>query len=354
MFPETFPVTCHTDFVEFGSTYVVIQGQNQNGLVYIEKALSKGAKTIVVETGVTLTKELKEAIKVAGATLKRVANARKALAVLSAQSADYPANKLKVLAITGTKGKTTIAHVLYHLLVTAGFKTALIGTIENKISTLKESFKTPWTTPQADYLHQFFKLCVKQGTQYVVMEAAAQGETFHKLDTLEFDGAIFTNLEQEHGELYQTMEDYFQVKAAIMQRVKKGGLQLVNNDDQYGKRLVQEHNYASFGKSKSTYQIMIPEVSLKPTFLLNNHPFYYDKQFPGEYNIYNIAAAVALCLHAGISIQAIERGLYEIPTLPGRYEPYQLPNGAWAIIDYAHTPGSFEALFKTERKITDK
>jgi UDP-N-acetylmuramoyl-L-alanyl-D-glutamate--2,6-diaminopimelate ligase len=353
MLPKTFPVTCHTDFVGKGSTFVAIEGQNENGLLYVPKALQKGATTIVIKQGVEISKELRQKIKQAGAVLKRVKNDRVALATLSAQAADNPAKKLKIFAITGTKGKTTTAHVLYHLLVSSGFKTALIGTIENKISTMRKPFKTNLTTPQPDYLHQFFKLCVKKKVEYVVMETAAQAVTFCKLETLEFEGAIFTNLDREHGELYPTMEEYFQTKAAILKRAKKPLTQLINIDDVYGQRLWEENKnkgYLSFGQKESVYTILIPPGSFFPLFILNGLLFEYSGHFPGEYNIYNIAAAVAICLEQKIDFGTIQKGLHSLTSLPGRYEPHELPNGAWAIIDYAHTPASFEALFKTVKK----
>jgi UDP-N-acetylmuramoyl-L-alanyl-D-glutamate--2,6-diaminopimelate ligase len=352
MLPQVFPVTCHTDYVGQGSTFVVINGMSQDGSVYIQEALRKGAKKIVLHQSVELSEFLLELISQAGAQIERVIDTRKALAILSAQAAEFPAQKLKILGITGTKGKTTTAHMLYNLLLAAGHKVALINTVENKIGP-DITLSAPLTTPQPDYLHQFFKLCIERAVEYVVMEVAAQALTFNRIETLAFDALIFTNLDREHGELYPTMQEYFQTKCKLFNYAKPSAPILVNADDQYGQKILATHvgdqQYKSYGKKTGyTYCAFFYEQALE----IDTDYFMY-KNFPGEFNSYNLLAALAVCYELGIDKQLLKKGVMDLPTLRGRLEEYRLPNGARAFIDYAHTPASFKGLFATVRPWTN-
>jgi UDP-N-acetylmuramoyl-L-alanyl-D-glutamate--2,6-diaminopimelate ligase len=347
MMPTVFPVTCHTKYVGPGSTFVVIKGQVTDGLQFVSEALKKGAKTIVVERGVPLSGCIQKEIYAAGALCKTVQNTRSALATLSAQVAGNPAKKLKILGITGTKGKTTTAFILKHLLQSTGKKVALLSTVHNKINEL--IFKSPLTTPQPDYLHQFFKLCVEQEIEYVVMEIAAQATTFKRLEAIDLTGLIFTNLDQEHGELYPTMQDYFKAKQEICTYLKKGAHLLVNNDDEWGKKLLKKYPGRSFGQIKANYCF---EHIFKYECDLNGNRFLYST-VPGLFNTYNVIAAIGICLLLGMFLPELEKGLLSIPQIPGRLEEYRLKNDVRAFIDYAHTPGSFKSLFETVRSWTE-
>lgn len=353
--PSVYPVTCHTDFVTQGTTFVAISGMKKRGADFIELALQKGASRIVVESGQYVDEEM---VNNFNAEVVYVENARKALALLSAQAAGHPAKKLKIIGITGTKGKTTTTHILTHLLSSLGFKVASLNTVYNMIN--GETFKPPLTTAQPDYLHQFFKCCVEQDIEYVVMEVAAQAFTFDRVHELLFDAAIFTNLDKEHGELYATQEEYFGEKAKLFLQLKDGAPALINADDEYGKKLLSMHQkFKGYSlKTKSDYQASFEAVFQKGecqcSFLNDGqrYSFFY-KTFPGLYNGYNILAAVATLFELGFSLESLRNGLNSLPSLSGRLEEYSLPNGACAFIDYAHTPGSFAALFELVRQWTD-
>ena len=150
------PVTCHTDYVGKNSTFVAIKGQKQDGINFVPLALQKGARTIVAEYTADIPQSILDAIQAADAKLVFVPNARRSLALLNAQEWSHPAQKLKIIAITGTKGKTTTSWLLHHLLQSAGHKTALLSTVKNKINDLE--FPTELTTQHPDYLHAFFHL----------------------------------------------------------------------------------------------------------------------------------------------------------------------------------------------------
>jgi UDP-N-acetylmuramoyl-L-alanyl-D-glutamate--2,6-diaminopimelate ligase len=252
--PKTFPVACHTDNIRQGSTFVVIKGFSKDGLEFIPVALEKGATSVVIENGVMLPDSLIELCNAYHARIEYVDNTRKALAELSAQAADYPAKKLKIYGVTGTKGKTSSVWILYHMLCGLGKKAALISTVGNYIGTA--IFNTGMTTPQPDYIHQFLKLCVESGVTHVVMETAAQATTFFRLETLQLEGLVFTNLEREHKELYNTLDEYFEAKKSICRFLKSDTSLFINYDTVYGKKLLQSYPHAttfSFENPEATW-----------------------------------------------------------------------------------------------------
>lgn len=354
--PLVFPVTCHTDTVGKGTTFVVIKGLSKDGLEFVPLALEKGAIKIVVEKNVSISSQLHDLCASYGAIIDYVDNSRQALAELSAQAAGYPAQKLKIYAVTGTKGKTSSVWMLYHMFCNLRIKAALISTIGNYLNTYH--FKSGMTTPQPDYIHQFLKLCVEQGITHVVMETAAQATTFFRLETIQFDALIFTNLEREHKELYSSMEDYFEAKRKLCDHLKPGGDLFVNYDTPFGKKMCQIYPHAvsfSCETEKSTWSCSWNDTEPEKIVTLSFNPptknharisyiFTYS-QFIGLFNGYNLLGVLLVIIYNDCVYKEIQDALDMIPSIPGRMEKYTLKNGATVIIDYAHTPSSFEALF---------
>ncbi len=353
--PTHFPVTCHTDFVVQGSTFVAIKGYKEDGAQFIPLAIQKGATKLIIDQSIQLPFALQQEITKKNITLMRVQNTRHALAILSAQAADYPADHLHIIGITGTKGKTTTGFLLEHILRQGGHTTALLSTIYNKIG--DTIFASPLTTAQPDYLHQFLKLCVEHKVRYVIMEVAAQALSMYRVAGIFFDGIIFTNFSQEHGEFYPTLEQYFHAKAAILDHAKPNIPIMINHDDIWCARLLEKYpKLASFGQEHgSNYKLAITQET--PHLQINLH---YDNhnlalQAPtllGTFNGYNIAAAASMALSLKIDEQIITNALLSFGSVPGRMQRYHLPNGAWGVIDYAHNPSSFEQLFSCFKKIT--
>ena len=193
-----------------GSVYVAIPGTKTDGAKFVAQAVAQGARMIVVQEDSPLLEICEQPCINKGVCFKVVSDARKTLASLSAEAYAFPAKRLKLLGVTGTDGKTTSAYLLYHLLKSAGKKVALLSGVENILG--DEIELATLTTSKPDFLHYFFHKCVKDDVEYVVMELSAQAESFSRLDGLAFDGLIFTNLAQEHGEQYKTLEDYFETK----------------------------------------------------------------------------------------------------------------------------------------------
>lgn len=358
LFPKKYPVTCHTDHVGAGTTFVAIKGFQQDGLVYIVRALEHGATTIVVENEAMLANDVLLRIEQAGACLVRVPNTRKALAQMSARANGYPAKKLRILAVTGTKGKTTCAYLLAHCLRQLGHSVALLSTVTNQIN--NEILSTELTTQQPDYLHTFFKTCVNRDIEYVVMEVAAQAHTLYRTHELEFDGMLFTNFSQEHAEFYATQEEYFQAKSALFQQVKPGAPCLVNADDERYKALHESYPQIqsySCTDSESTYRALISDETVCEVAAT-----YIKKQLQlplvcpaliGRFNVYNVLGVMGLLVSLGYPEELIARAMSSFAGVPGRLERYHLPNGAQCFIDYAHNPSSFEAVLSTLSGLTE-
>jgi UDP-N-acetylmuramoyl-L-alanyl-D-glutamate--2,6-diaminopimelate ligase len=356
--PSFFPVTCHTDYVGSGSTFVAINGFKEDGTHYISQAIVQGATCIVVQKDVKLSTTNINLIKKTGVIVKYVEDARLALATLSAQAAHFPAKKLKIIGITGTKGKTTTTFLLAHILRFAGYKTALLSTVANIIDT--HEFVSPLTTPQPDYLHQFFKQAVEVNTEYVVMEVAAQAVTMHRIADIQFDGIIFTNFSQEHLEFYKTLDDYFQAKCLLFKYAKSQAPLIVNADDNYCQKLQQQFEkitWLSMKKGGAIHGSFLADpfqqIDLQVNWQTINYIFFCP-QLIGKFNGYNMLSAIGMALEIGISPTAISAALKTFAGVPGRMERYALSNGATAIIDYAHNPASYQEILSLLRQLTSQ
>ncbi len=356
VFPCTYPVTSHTDHVRPGSTFVAVKGMKEDGMRYIDQALAAGATRIVMNEGSELSADLRERIKSNNADLLFVPSTRLALAELSAEAYRYPARSMRIIGITGTKGKTTTAFLVEHVLRAAGYKTALLSTVENRI--LDQRFDASLTTPQPDYIHSFLDLCRSQGVDYVIMEVAAQALSLHRVATLEFDSVVFTNFSLGHSEFYTSQDDYFNAKCLIFNQCASGARIVLNADDEAVAGLARGYdNVTLFGmKQKAHIACTIEQSDLTALAIeIRSTAATYSVKSPallGEFSAANILAALAIAEKYGVTPPYVEQALASFSGIPGRLQRFTLPNGAVAFIDTAHTPSSFEALFMAVRPLS--
>lgn len=353
--PQYWPVSQHTDRLRQGSTFVAIKGSHRNGIDFIDQALQKGAATIVVDQDVTDVVRIN--IEAFGAQLLVVADARKALADLSAQAWGNPQHALKFVGTTGTKGKTTTTYLIRHMLAAAGYKTAMISGVKNYI--LEHEFQAELTTPHADYFYAFLATCVQAGVEYVAMEVSAQGLSLHRVANILFDGVIFTNLSQEHAEFYACMDDYFSAKKQLFSCVKKSAVMLINTNDIWSQQLKNAFPDAmTIGFSDASVDYLITNVHSDFSGLrydLVAQDAVYEIKSPilfGFFNALNAADAFVMCLMLGLPVHLLLDALKTFRGVPGRMEGYSLPNGALGIVDYAHTPSSYEQVLSALRPLT--
>lgn len=349
-FPTIFPVACHTDHIGSGSTFVAIQGNTYNGIDFIPLAIQKGATAVVVLHDAQLSVSTQQLITDAGVALKRVEHPRKVLAQLSAKALNYPAQKLSIIGITGTKGKTTTAFILEHILQSAGLKTALLSTVHNKID--QTVLPTDLTTNHPDYLHVFFDQCVKADVEYVVMEVTAQALSLDRVFGIEFDGVIFTNFDLEHSEFYPTIEDYFSAKCQIFSQVREGAPVFLNIDDEWCQKILKKQNYFTFGIQKSAN--IIARIKKSDSSGLHLHLATEDEacdvacpQLLGHFNAYNSVAAAGMAAARGVCLCNSKRALESFSGVPGRLQKYEVTHDIHYFIDYAHNPSSFVAVLST-------
>ncbi len=371
LLPEIYPVTSHTDHVGQGSTFVVIKGVKEDGIKYIPLALERGAKKIVIESSINLDDSMLQLIHDRNAELISVPNTRAALASLSAQAWNHPAKQLKIIGATGTKGKTTSVFLLQHLFRSAGYNVALLSTVRNQIN--EAIYPTSLTTTQPDYLHMFlaeFLAVTKQSAapSIVVMELSAQAASLHRVDGMQFDGIIFTNFSQEHGEFYPTIDAYFADKCQLLTLAKDPSQVLVNADDSWGRMLLEQHAYTPFGLSFNTQWIKFQSlraiigkvfadtaqgIGLSLSVDGRKQEFFLSS-LVGTYNIYNLLGALSMAYQCGLTTEEIKHGLTTFTAVPGRMERYQLPKNILGIIDYAHNPSSYQAVLPTLKAIASQ
>jgi UDP-N-acetylmuramoyl-L-alanyl-D-glutamate--2,6-diaminopimelate ligase len=349
-------VACHTDNVGPGSTFVAITGYKYDGADYVAVAIAKGATTIVVQQDHTRLRALEQEVQRADVRLQVVPDARLALAHLAAHAYGYPANKLKLIGITGTKGKTTTSWLTAHILQKVGIKTALLSSAGNKIE--QHSYPASLTTAQPDYLHWFFAQCVEQGVAIVVVEVAAQALSLHRVAGLSFDAVAYTNFGQEHGEFYPTMDDYFAAKEQLLTLRKPGAPAYISSDEPALQPLFSRHkNCVSIGgriHAEKGIEV-VSSASTSAGVALTIRPF---SQQPahgllpnllGSFNGMNAAFALALAHTFGVRFEHGMQALTCFESVPGRMVIYTLPRGITGIIDHAHNPSSYQALLSTLR-----
>jgi len=332
--------------VKEGDIFVCIEGFNSDGHKYAEKAVGNGAKVLIS------TKELDENLM---ATIIRVADSRKALAIMSAEFYENPAKTLKLIGITGTNGKTTSSYMIKSILESSGYKTGLIGTIANYIG--NEKLKAERTTPESLELHELFKRMVKETVNYAIMEVSSHSLSLDRVYGLEFSQSVFTNLTQDHLDFHKTFENYFQAKLLLF---KNSNNSIINKDDIYGARIINELNnenilsYSTETSSDLTAKNIINHSrGAEFDLLYKGESVHIKLSIPGKYNVYNALGSAGVCINEGISIDKIKMGLENV-VVPGRCEivskGYDVDFDI--IIDYAHTPDGLENILNTAKEFT--
>lgn len=353
--PSVYPVTGHTDFVGEGTTFVAISGTKLNGLDFIPLALQKGAKKIVIQGDTVVSPDLKILILGYQAELEYVSDCRKALSEMSAQALNFPAKKLKIVAVTGTKGKTSTCYMAYHMLQALGKKVALISTVEKRIGL--DLVNVSLTTPLPDQIQMFLYECVQRGIEFVVMEVSAQALTLQRVEGIEFEAGVFTNFSHEHLEFYKDLPEYFAAKKLLVSKIKNSENMFINVDDAHGEILMREFlNCSSFSLQDQSATIYgnVDQKSDENIVQIKIDQQMYEIFLPllGVFNIYNLLGVVGLLYALKINLNDAKWSLKALPYVPGRMEQYHLKNGSRCFIDYAHNPSSFEAVLSTLRTMT--
>ena len=288
-------------------------------------------------------------------TVIRVKDTREALAFMSAEFFGNPASQLKTVAITGTKGKTTVSCMIRTVLQKAGIKTGVIGTLGVIID--EKVIKTVNTTPESYEIQRFLRRMVDCGCKCAVMEASSLGLKWHRMDGFTFDDGVFTNFSMDHigGNEHENMQEYLGCKALLFRKCKLG---IINIDDENYRDILKDHtcDVETYGFSHDADIIAFNEKLISQSGYVGIHFETAGKEnlnvnvdIPGKFSIYNALAAISVCRHFDVSENAITSGLNEVK-VKGRIESVPVPGNYTLLIDYAHNALSMENILTTIRE----
>ena len=332
--------------VSNNDVFVAIKGTLSDGHQFIDKAISLGASVIVCEVLPTILSE--------NCTYVKVQNSNQALAYLSANYYDNPSEKLKLVGITGTNGKTTIASLLYQMFKKAGYKVGLLSTV--KIMVDEVEYKATHTTPDSLTINKYLDEMVAVGCEFCFMEVSSHGIHQKRTESLHFEGGVFTNLSHDHLDYHETFAEYRDVKKSFFDGLPKSAFAITNVDDKNGEVMFQntvarKKTYAL--KTYADFKAQILENQLTGLVLKINNEEVWTKLI-GSFNAYNILAIYGVALELGIESTEALRLLSELESVSGRFQFVVSTTKITAIVDYAHTPDALENVLKTIENIRTK
>jgi len=326
-----------------GDVFVAIRGTQSDGHGFIGTAVSQGAAAIVCEAIPDDTAE--------GVTYIQTKNTGSALAHMAANYYGNPSQNLKLVGVTGTNGKTTIASLLYQLFKNAGYKAGLLSTV--RIMVDEKEYKATHTTPDSLTINRYLKEMEIEGVDYCFMEVSSHGVHQNRTTGLEFAGGVFTNLSHDHLDYHNTFAEYRDVKKRFFDELPKGSFALVNVDDKNGLVMLQNTmakklTYAL--KTYADYKAQILENQLSGLLLKINEQEVWVKLI-GTFNAYNLLAIYATAVNLGLEEREVLRLMSELESVSGRFQFIVSPTGITAIVDYAHTPDALENVLNTIENI---
>ncbi|MDD3397703.1 MAG: UDP-N-acetylmuramoyl-L-alanyl-D-glutamate--2,6-diaminopimelate ligase [Clostridia bacterium] len=328
--------------IKKNTLFIAQKGLNVDGHNFAGEAVKNGAVALAVEKEIT------------GISVPQIVvdNTRKASGNLASTFYGNPKNKLKFVGITGTNGKTSSTYFLAEFLKQAGKKTAVIGTLGTFFNGLH--FDTDLTTPDPLKLHKTLDILRKHGAEYVVMEVSAHAIDLKKVDNINFEVGILTNITQDHLDYFKTMNEYAKTK---LDWFKNGNIKfsIINADDKHCLSLINNPNTLSFGlyNPSDVFAINIEKSARNTEFVLDllHNVMNCKTNLAGEFNVYNVMATATAALCLGVDLKDIEKTMQKLKAPLGRFSVVELENNKTVIVDYAHTPDSLEKVLKTAREI---
>lgn len=324
--------------VQKGSVFVAVRGTQVDGHDFIAAALERGAKSVVCET---LPDQLQENV-----TYVRVVDSSRALGVMAANYYENPSEKMKLVAVTGTNGKTSTVTLLYQLFREMGYNVGLLSTVENKVN--DKIIPATHTTPDAIALQSLLRQMVEEGCTHAFMEASSHAIVQERMAGLHLAGAVFTNISHDHLDYHGTFDAYIKAKKKLFDELPKDAFALVNADDK--RALVMLQNCKG---TKQTYALKYP-ADFKAKVLsntiegleldVNNKQIWF--RMIGEFNAYNLLAVYGAAVLLGEDEEEVLMQLSKVKGAQGRFDRITI-HGITAIVDYAHTPDALENVLKT-------
>ena len=325
--------------VESGGAFVAVSGTQVDGHDYIDKAIELGAKAIVCEQ---LPSNLNPDIAYVA-----VKDSAQALGVMASNLYGQPSQKMSLVGVTGTNGKTTCATLLYQLFRALGYNVGLISTVENKIN--DEIIAATHTTPDALTLNKLLAEMLEKGCTHCFMEVSSHAIVQHRVTGIVFSGAFFTNLSHEHLDYHKTFDEYIKAKKLLFDGLKPEAFALTNSDDKRGMVMLQNTKAAKFKyslKSLADYKSKVLSNTLQGLELdVNGNNVWF--KLIGDFNAYNLTAVFAVASIMGEDENEVLQQLSNLNPAPGRFEQVITDTGITAIVDYSHTPDALENVLGT-------
>ena len=325
--------------VKEGSLFVAQKGVSVDGHLFIDKAIGLGATSVICEI---LPEKKQENI-----TFIQVDDSNTSLAIIASNFYDNPSSKLKLIGVTGTNGKTTIASLLYQLYKKAGFKVGLLSTVQILVDTIV--YESTHTTPDSVTINNYLNQMVNQGVTHCFMEVSSHGIHQKRTAGLDFSGGIFTNLSHDHLDYHNSFASYRDVKKTFFDSLPKTAFAITNLDDKNGAVMLQntkakKRTYAL--KTLADYKAKIIEKSFSGTLLSINGIEVWTKLI-GNFNAYNLVAIIGAAYEMGMDKLEALTIVSQLESVNGRFEHFVSDSGVIAIIDYAHTPDALKNVLET-------
>ena len=340
-------VNINSSEIRPGDLFIAISGSKHDGHNFIPQAIKNGARAIITN-GRNFNNLPVPQIK--------VKNPREAASIVAANFYQSPSKYLKMIGITGTNGKTTVSSILSKIIECAGYNVAQIGTLGLKSKLL--NYPKTLTTPDPISLQKTLSLLKNNKFSHVVMEVSSHGIDQHRVDCIDFDFAVFTNLTPEHLDYHKSMERYFDTKAQLFRKLKNSAVAIINEGDHYGKRLKSEiqgpiNCFSMRNKNHIHFKTLNMSLNgITGEIKAGNNNYIVESRLVGEFNAENILSALAVAHSLGIRKEIIEKGIRLCPTIPGRMELLTQKNGVKVIVDYAHTPDAYQKILSTIRNLS--
>ena len=342
-------ISYNSNTINSHEIFVCLKGEHVDGHDFAQKKFKKGAVALMCEKPLNI--EIPQII---------VDSTQESIADLAAVFYHNPSFELNLMGVTGTNGKTTVAHLVQKIFEKDRKKCALIGTLGYKFSSKDDYLEAKHTTPQAPQMQETLQKILKADVLNVITEVSSHALEQFRVKNCNFSTAIFTNLTQDHLDYHITMDNYFNAKAKLFKGLKKGNNAVVNNDDKYSKKLLDvidnEVNIITYGvKNKSdlmakNIEFMHDGVAFDCCY--NDIVMPFKLHLNGMFSVYNSLAAIGVGLVNGISLETIKEALEDTRSVAGRFEIVR--TNQMVIVDYAHTPDGIENILRAARELTPK
>jgi UDP-N-acetylmuramoyl-L-alanyl-D-glutamate--2,6-diaminopimelate ligase len=352
--PEVSSVEYDSRQVKSGCVFVAMRGESSDGNRFIDRAIQAGAVAVVTDSRSESQRE--------GVAWAVVPHGRRALARLSANFYKRPAERLAVIGITGTNGKSTTAFLIESILSAAGRKSALIGTIEYHVA--GRVYPAPHTTPEALELERMFNEALGAGTTEAVMEVSSHALAQQRVFGIPFDVAVFTNLTRDHLDYHKTMDEYFAAKRVLFEGCGADAprVAVTNQDDEYGVKLAEfsrklGSTVLTYGWERGDFRAENIDVTPRGTrfdMVTPKEKIAVFSQLIGKVNVYNILAAATACFARDCTAQAIARGVELLTHVPGRFQRVDCGQPFTVVVDYAHTDDALRNLTGLAREFVTR